>query len=85
MKTKPLPCPFCGSIPTVGPPNESTEGTCFGWVRCENPKCTVNPEAEDRRKVNGDEGREHYRQMAVANWNCRMNAGSDAPGAVEKP
>lgn len=81
MKIEPLPCPWCGAIPTVGPPDESTAGDCFGYVTCENPECSVNPESEDRREVNGNEGREHYRQMAVANWNRRMNetsAGTDA-------
>ena len=78
MKIKPLPCPFCGSIPTVGPPDDS-EGTCFGWVRCENPECRVNPDAEDRRQANGNEGREHYQRMAVENWNRRHNAKTEGP------
>lgn len=72
MATQPLPCPFCGSIPTVGPPDDSKAGTCFGWVRCDDGKCTVNPKAEDRRDTNGNEGREYYREMAVANWNQRV-------------
>lgn len=77
MNTKPLPCPFCGAPPTVGPP-DSSEGDCHGWVKCENPHCTVNPRADDRREVNGEEGLEHYRQMAVANWNERaISRGTD--------
>jgi hypothetical protein len=44
----------------------------------------VNPAAEDRREVNGDEGREHYRQMAVANWNCRMNERGHARAQTER-
>ena len=40
---KPLPCPFCGSIPIVLPENPSVEGDAWACVKCIANDCEVQP------------------------------------------
>jgi hypothetical protein len=69
--TTPLPCPFCGKPPTVGPDEIKGECDFFAFVACENPECPAQPRVEDGEEVTEDSGLEKYKEAAIARWNKR--------------
>jgi hypothetical protein len=71
----PLPCPFCGAPPIVGPGCVEREGNAWGYVACQNPDCPAQPIVQDGEKVADERGIEAYRQAAITRWNVRANAG----------
>lgn len=60
----PLPCPLCGSPPTVLPLTKD-EGNAWGRVECR--KCHLH--VDDGEGVCDDRGSEVYKAIAVARWN----------------
>ena len=68
---KPLPCPFCGSKPEVGPTGDSC-GDAFGWVACVNMDCPAEEVmVRDGDPTADDRGREAYQAIAIRRWNRR--------------
>jgi len=67
----PLPCPFCGRRPFVGPADPKKEGNAFGYVECRNAGCPANPRVEDGEPVADDRGPEAYKLAAIKRWNKR--------------
>ena len=73
---KPKPCPFCGVQPMVGPKDPKREGTAWGFVQCENPKCPTwhidgGVRVMDGAECCDDRGSEAYKQLAIERWNQR--------------
>ena len=66
---KPLPCPFCGNIPIVGPENPEIDGNAHGYVRCLS--CAVSPGVSDGIDVCDDRGSDKYKEAAIIRWNKR--------------
>jgi len=67
----PLPCPFCGECPLVGP-TDDTQGNAWGYVRCNNNHCQAQPEVLDG-EVADERGRSAYQMAAIIRWNRRAN------------
>lgn len=66
----PLPCPFCGEPPLVGPtPDE--QGNAWGYVKCVNKLCAAQPKVDDGEDVADDRGRPEYMRAAIRRWNMR--------------
>jgi len=68
---KPIPCPFCGRLPEVGPKDPKREGSGGAWVGCENRRCPARPHVTDGAMVCDDRGVEKYKQLAIKRWNKR--------------
>ena len=67
----PLPCPFCGQLPRVGPEQGPDVGTCWGYVRCEHPACPAQPSVGDGIPVADSRGLAAYQASAIERWNQR--------------
>ena len=70
-RVSPLPCPFCGSIPVVGPQNPGREGNSWGFVKCVNDDCQARPQVYDGERVSDERGTEEYICIAIERWNMR--------------
>jgi len=70
-KLVPLPCPFCGKAPHIGPHDPSIEGDAFGFVACLNSRCAVQPECRDGSKQADMRGPGAYKDLAIKRWNRR--------------
>lgn len=68
---KPLPCPFCGEAPIVGPGDPEREGDAWGFVRCAAKRCPANPYVNDGAAVCDDRGSAAYKRLAIRRWNRR--------------
>jgi hypothetical protein len=73
VKTKPLPCPFCGFIPRIYPKHPEREGNAFGLVQCVNPECVAKPQVEDGEDIADDRGSDMYKEAAINRWNVRAD------------
>lgn len=69
--TKPLPCPFCGSEPEIGPKDPEKDGNAWGFVMCVNEKCPARPMVKDGEEVCDDRGVAEYIEASVKRWNVR--------------
>lgn len=69
----PLPCPFCGKAPKVGPKDQKTQGNAWGFVQCANSRCAVQPGVEDGANVSDERGSGAYQDLAIKRWNKRAN------------
>lgn len=61
---KPLPCPFCGAAPVVGPKDPEREGNAIGTVNCQNKECWATVQVtvyQDREPI----------AEAIRQWNRR--------------
>jgi hypothetical protein len=72
-KLTPLPCPFCGNPPKVGPKRPDLDGNAWGYVQCTNARCHVNPEVRDGCDVADERGSGAYQDLAIKRWNKRPN------------
>jgi hypothetical protein len=69
---KPLPCPFCGTMPEVGPKDPEKEGNAFGYVACRNREsCPATPYVTDGELVADERGTKAYQAIAIKRWNTR--------------
>ena len=81
MKT-PLPCPFCGKAPFVGPTDPKRDGGAHGYVECRNRDCVTHPwggfghgpKVDDGADVCDDRGSAAYKALAVWRWNDALRA-----------
>jgi hypothetical protein len=75
MGTNPLPCPFCGVLPTVLPHFDDVksgkEGGAWGEVACQNRECPALPTVSDGEDVSDSRGSEQYKEIAILRWNTR--------------
>lgn len=78
--TTPLPCPFCGYEPIVGPLDPEEEGNDWAQVECANPQCPVNPVVNDGMEIADEEI--NYHEEALKRWNTRV--GFPTPISVNK-
>lgn len=71
MQAEPLPCPFCGQPPEVGPKDPKREGTAWGYVQCVNKRCPAggNLIVRDGAQVCDERGTKAYQRLAVSRWN----------------
>jgi hypothetical protein len=67
----PLPCPFCGEMPVVGPQNPKKDGNAWGYVSCKSAKCAVLPDVRDGEDCADDRGTGAYIDCAIRRWNKR--------------
>jgi hypothetical protein len=67
----PLPCPFCGCAPKLGPQDPAREGNAWGVVYCDADQCCVQPKALDRQDLRDDRGTGAYQDCAIEHWNKR--------------
>lgn len=67
----PLPCPFCGKLPMVGPSNPELDGNAWAFVECVNERCAANPHVEDGAKICDERGSAAYKRAAIKRWNRR--------------
>ncbi len=67
----PLPCPFCGEMPTIYPLDPKKDGNAWGSVRCVNADCPAQPTVEDGEEVSDERGSDAYKQAAIIRWNRR--------------
>lgn len=67
----PLPCPFCGKAPWVGPDDPENDGDAWGIVECVNSRCAVKPRVRDGVSVSDDRGSGAYKAAAIRRWNRR--------------
>lgn len=72
---RPLPCPFCGKTPDVGPHRPHEEGNAWGYVKCVNRRCPAQPEVRDGAKICDDRGSGAYKDAAIRRWNRRSGNG----------
>ena len=79
----PLPCPFCGKPPMVGPKKPDLAGNAWGYVVCTHARCHVNPEVSDGCTVADERGSGAYQDLAIKRWNKRANA--EITGRVSGP
>lgn len=68
---KPLPCPFCGAVPEVGPLFPEIEGNAWGYVRCVKPRCVAHPIVHDGEASAHERGSDLYKDAAIKRWNTR--------------
>lgn len=75
MAADPLPCPFCGKPPEVGPKDPLREGNAWGYVACVNEKCPAeNLVVRDGATVSDERGSKAYQRLAINRWNrYRLN------------
>ena len=66
----PLPCPFCGKIPTLTLQPES-KGGAWGKIACINPQCPTQPEICDDRRVVNVEDPKLCKSVIISLWNKR--------------
>jgi hypothetical protein len=75
--TRPLPCPFCGAPPFVGPEDPKTEGDAWAVVECRNADChaavgvEIHDIGDEEAGRSGRELSDLYKAAAVARWNER--------------
>lgn len=69
--TSPLPCPFCGALPWLGPVNPKMDGNCVGYVVCSNDQCQARPMVSHDILVNDERGTKAYQANAIVRWNTR--------------
>ena len=70
----PLPCPFCGKLPVIGPTRPMLYGDAWGEVRCRNARCPAQPYVLDGASVADDRGSGAYKDLAIARWNKRAGS-----------
>jgi hypothetical protein len=70
---KPLPCPFCGKEPQVGPARPEIEGNAWGYVECINERCPAQPRVRDGANCSDERGSAAYKALAVRRWNRRVS------------
>ena len=75
VKINPLPCPFCNNIPIVvkDPLFHGSHGYsgCYEYyVKCENPKCRINPKTKSYNTVYG-KSEEECIDKSIKDWNIR--------------
>jgi hypothetical protein len=80
-KLTPLPCPFCGKKPKLGPQDPGRDGDAWGEVYCSYSRCGVNPRAKDGQMINDERGTGAYIDCAIRRWNKR--AASTNPPAPQ--
>lgn len=59
QELQPLPCPFCGEIPSVSVDGD-VEGASLWWVECHTTTCEPNPYLV-----------KDTRESAILAWNTR--------------
>lgn len=64
-------CPFCGTLPHVGPADPKREGNAIGYVECINDECPAKPRVGDGIDVADERGTAAYQAAAVRRWNRR--------------
>lgn len=67
----PLPCPFCGAVPSVHPKNWRVEGDAWGAVECHNKACAAKPYVRSDYEVDEDRGSGAFKDRAIELWNRR--------------
>jgi hypothetical protein len=83
-KMTPLPCPFCGMVPTVLP-FSAAQGDAWGEVRCENNKCvTLGIRVKDGVGIADGRGSDAYKQAAIKRWNNVIPSCNAVPAQVEE-
>jgi len=70
-KLMPLPCPFCGTEPSLAPQNPDKEGGAWGMVYCDNKECGVKPKVNDGIREADERGTGAYIDLAILRWNKR--------------
>jgi len=75
----PLPCPFCGTKPTLHPARPELEGNAWGAVACESRRCPATPRVKDGAAVCDERGTGAYIDAAIRRWNRRASPPKDAP------
>lgn len=70
-KLTPLPCPFCGKVPMIGPKRPDLEGNAFGYVACITKSCPVKPQVRDGSYIADERGSGAYKDLAIKRWNRR--------------
>jgi hypothetical protein len=68
-KLEPVPCPFCGKPPFVGPNDVERDGDGWAFVQCMYPHCAAKPRVESYSAARGSA--RGYRQVAILLWNRR--------------
>lgn len=79
---KPLPCPFCGETPVIGPIDHRAEGDAWAEVACENADCEVQPEFKNWENIaaSGAKGSKEQKRIAVSKWNKMLRSHSPTSG-----
>jgi len=73
----PLPCPFCGEKPDMGPAIAEDKGSGWGWVGCNNEACFAMPMVENYDVEEGEpDTHEYHQEKAIRQWNIRSFSGS---------
>lgn len=62
---------------SVQPAKPEQEGDCFGYVRCENPRCPAQPVVKDGSLLSDMRGPGAYKDRAISRWNRRARAGKE--------
>ena len=79
-----LPCPFCGTHPSIGPKRPDLEGNAWAFVQCEDACCFAQPRVESHEE-SGEDCAALNRRDAIVKWNTRAEreARKDEARAVE--
>lgn len=74
---QPLPCPFCGSLPTIVPADPAIEGDAWAAVQCVNRRCVTygydgGVVVRDGALMCDERGPAAYKRLAIRRWNRRQ-------------